>query len=442
MEKKNYVYTLEERNKMFEKDADGAYVNLVIPADYIKSITPPKELENKEITDLDLRNKKPSDYTFDEVLIMKKYSAYIYKQTNLSELYEEDKKEENDILLQLFKNIGDEETTITIFRNGSVDIDSIIKGISSKSRKKIDFSDRLENHLDMTTTLMKKYYSQPVDYSYIVSYKNNNFYSYDLYIDIILMIKNEKMELLSIYKKYDQEQRKEKINEMVERLNKIESDKKHIDISNVSSDLKTDERETIDFKLVRTNSLGSSRFFSDEIDISENIEIPEYLEFVGQINLSEFAKYDKYNLLPKTGMLYFFQSPFYVNGNNYENGKVIYSNDMNLVRKNANIDKDLISNYSVADIKNEIDKFSKRYYKEDDKVYYDSFANEDKNKIYGFYTDCQMNDSDIKKVSNKYIVLLQLGSKVYGEGVTTYLITEEDLKNKNFDNVVYKYVQS
>ena len=53
-----------------------------------------------------------------------------------------------------------------------------------------------------------------------------------------------------------------------------------------------------------------------------------------------------------------------------------------------------------------------------------------------------MNDIDIKKVSSKYVVLLQLGTDIYGEGVTTYLIEEDDLKNKNFNNVIYMYVQS
>ena len=73
---------------------------------------------------------------------------------------------------------------------------------------------------------------------------------------------------------------------------------------------------------------------------------------------------------------------------------------------------------------------------------YNSFKGEELNKIFGFYTDCQMDEEDIRKVSQKYIVLLQLGSDVYGEGVTSYLITEEDLKKKNFDNIIYTYVQS
>lgn len=64
------------------------------------------------------------------------------------------------------------------------------------------------------------------------------------------------------------------------------------------------------------------------------------------------------------------------------------------------------------------------------------------NKLYGFYTDCQMNENDIKKVSKKYIVLLQLGTDIYGDDITTFLILEDDLRNKNFENIIYMYSQT
>ena len=147
--------------------------------------------------------------------------------------------------------------------------------------------------------------------------------------------------------------------------------------------------------------------------------------------------------LCKDGMLYFFQSPFNIDNHYYDFGKVIYSDNMNLVRKNlSTINKDMILNYSLKDICNIKEKFSDRYYEDEGRTIYSGFKNQELNKIYGFYTDCQMQEEEIKKVSKKYIVLLQIGSELYGEGVTTFLITEEDLKNKNFNNIIYKYVQS
>lgn len=53
-----------------------------------------------------------------------------------------------------------------------------------------------------------------------------------------------------------------------------------------------------------------------------------------------------------------------------------------------------------------------------------------------------MNENDIKKVSKKYIVLLQLGTDIYGDDITTFLILEDDLRNKNFENIIYMYSQT
>jgi len=198
------------------------------------------------------------------------------------------------------------------------------------------------------------------------------------------------------------------------------------------------------FELEENSSfeLGASRFFSDTIDIADDIEIPKALEFVGQLNLEELAPYHSNNLLPKSGILYFFQSPIFVEDHYYKHGKVIYSNNSNLKRKPIEVPKDnqeVYVNFSLNHIKSDIEKFDNRY---NGNMEYNSFKGEELNKIFGFYTDCQMDEEDIRKVSQKYIVLLQLGSDVYGEGVTSYLITEEDLKKKNFDNIIYTYVQS
>lgn len=110
----------------------------------------------------------------------------------------------------------------------------------------------------------------------------------------------------------------------------------------------------------------------------------------------------------------------------YECGKVIYSDDSNLIRKEVFIyNKEIDLELGISNIKSKIDKYSS--------------DNDMDNKIMGIYSDPQLNESDILKVSNEYIVLLQLGYDIYGEGVITFLIKEDDLKNKIFDNVIYAY---
>ena len=66
---RQYVYSIEERNKLFEKDENGAFVRLIIP----KS----EGIDNEE---LNLIGKLPTDYTLDEIVTMKKYAHYIYER--------------------------------------------------------------------------------------------------------------------------------------------------------------------------------------------------------------------------------------------------------------------------------------------------------------------------------------------------------------------------
>lgn len=434
----NKKYSLEEANKIFEMDANGAYVRLIIPANEPYDV---KENENE----LNLIGKLPQNYTMNEMIRMKKYVAYVYGQIDKSEVCKETGEYGFKTFLQLVKRKKDESVFIIVLENGFVYIESIINGVESHNNSKFDFIDYLRLELESVFPVMKECCDDIDDKSYKISYKDCVFYSYDLYLDLYMMIKNNEPRLLfSILKKQSQVKKNKIESKKIKELDKLESEKSEIDISDVSGGNISDVRNIIEFKLSQNSSfsLGQSRFFSNVIDIADSVDIPESLEFVGQINLSEFKDYSDYNLLPEKGMLYFFQSPLEVNGHIYINGKVIFSEDMNLIRKEANIPKDLTFNYSINDIQSKIEKFSMRYKKDNDNIYYDPFDGENINKIYGFYTDCQMNDIDIKKVSSKYVVLLQLGTDIYGEGVTTYLIEEDDLKNKNFNNVIYMYVQS
>ena len=52
--------------------------------------------------------------------------------------------------------------------------------------------------------------------------------------------------------------------------------------------------------------LGHSRYGGSIIDLPKNIDHPKNMRFVAQLDLSEFAPFDKEELLPKSGQLYFF----------------------------------------------------------------------------------------------------------------------------------------
>ena len=60
----------EEYCKMFETDGDGAFLRLIIPA-------------SGERPELDLRNKKPSELSLDEVVWAKQYAAEMFKTVDV-----------------------------------------------------------------------------------------------------------------------------------------------------------------------------------------------------------------------------------------------------------------------------------------------------------------------------------------------------------------------
>ena len=66
---KKYVYSYKEYRELFEHDENNAFVRLIIP----KS----EGIDNEE---LNLIGKLPTDYTLDEIVIMKKYAHYIYER--------------------------------------------------------------------------------------------------------------------------------------------------------------------------------------------------------------------------------------------------------------------------------------------------------------------------------------------------------------------------
>lgn len=334
-------------------------------------------------------------------------------------------------IIKLIRRKEDEEETVDIFLNGVVfkrnSKDKIVR--EERLRKEIVFD--LVNQLKESFNLMLINYNDESDKRFEVIYNNHHFYNVDLYLQILLIVNLKKSRNLSIYEyllslNKQIEEYNEENNKVLALLDTYEANKKEIDIKDVLLDKDfIDEKPIISFDIVEKYvfDIGKSRLFSSSVDIPDDVSIPEELELVAQINLAELSKYDDKKLLPKTGMLYFLKSPSVLE-KHYEFGKVIYSKKMDLKRTYKVKHDEQVYTYTMENISKKIEKYNDK---------------PNVNKVFGFYNDKNMSIDDFKKVSQKYIVLLQIGPTPYGNGITTYLISEEDLKNKNFDNVIYKY---
>ena len=85
---KNNTYSqisYEEYKRIFEKDKDGCFINLIIT----------KDEQNEE---LNLIGKKPSDFSKDEIVRMKKYSEQLYKKVDKNTINEYNISINNDFI--------------------------------------------------------------------------------------------------------------------------------------------------------------------------------------------------------------------------------------------------------------------------------------------------------------------------------------------------------
>lgn len=323
--------------------------------------------------------------------------------------------------------------TMSVYESG------IVKARNETIIKKINIVNDIVNYIE--NTKKHGFEKSNFDDKCEVEYNGVIYNSGIMYSNIELMIRNnQNIEAINkvknktrIKQKHEQnikEQKEETIKKNKNKIIEIYNNRNVLDIESLPENKNIITFESINFSLSKKNSfkLGESRVLSKYIDIPDNVEYPEELEFLAQINLNEFSKYDKNGILPSSGSLYFFQGSM-IDDKYYECGKVIYSDDSNFIRKEVFIyNEEMDLELGINDIKSKIDKYSA--------------DNDIENKIMGIYSDPQMNESDILKVSNEYIILLQLGNDIYGEGVITFLIKENDLKNKIFDNVIYTYSQT
>ena len=197
-------------------------------------------------------------------------------------------------------------------------------------------------------------------------------------------------------------------------------------------------------------ALGQSRYGGPIVDLPPGVQYPENLRFAAQLDLSKFSPYDKSGLLPKKGQLIFFAEIM------NDTGKVIYADVANeeLVRTTKEHEDNFYTGILIDKIYADTETLEERYEQpedEDDEVelneqdeVWDYFSGCEKSKIFGIYTNCQLQEEEIEEVAfSDKVVLLQIGENGFNdEGVFSVLIPKEDLKNLNFDNCEFIWAQS
>ncbi|NRA63430.1 MAG: DUF1963 domain-containing protein [Pseudobacteriovorax sp.] len=198
-----------------------------------------------------------------------------------------------------------------------------------------------------------------------------------------------------------------------------------------------------------TIPMGHSRYGGPIIDMPPHVARPVDLEFVAQINLGEFSKFDKKDLLPKTGQLIVFADI------RKDKGLVIYTDTSSeqLVRHIHEHESDFFAGILVGNIRNNSECLRDRLthseggcysFVSDDGLVWDDFAGSETSKIFGIPTHCQWPFSIVKeKIDDDFIVLLQFGENGFNdEGVFSVLIKREHLKNRDFSSCEFHWAQT
>jgi uncharacterized protein YwqG len=196
--------------------------------------------------------------------------------------------------------------------------------------------------------------------------------------------------------------------------------------------------------------LGKSRYGGPVFDLPKGIEPPKGLNFTAQLDLAEFAPFDKSGLLPKKGQLIIFSD--IIN----DTGKVIYADVPNeeLVRHTFEHEDSFWDGVLIDKIFASTETFAERFvepedeedeeYTNEDGLMWGYFEGSDKSKLFGIYTNCQYCQEEIEEVmASDKAVLLQVGEGGFNdEGVFSVLISKDDLKNKVFDSCELTWAQS
>lgn len=240
--------------------------------------------------------------------------------------------------------------------------------------------------------------------------------------------------------------------------------------------------------------LGHSRYGGCVIDIPRNGTFPiaheefdhpvndtatddsegVYLRFAAQLDLGKVGALDRSGLLPKHGQLYFFADIYsgkckvvYSNVTNDELERIWVKHEDNFyngrlitefeAEKESFDDRfrqlneeegelecfDCGADFRVCDCNSEHNTFKPEDLTEDGRVW-DQFSGAEKSKIYGIFSHCQWNSSEIEEMTfSDKIVLLQIGENDFNENaVFCVSITKQDLQKLNFDHCECYWAQT
>ncbi|RZJ87926.1 MAG: DUF1963 domain-containing protein [Hymenobacter sp.] len=197
-------------------------------------------------------------------------------------------------------------------------------------------------------------------------------------------------------------------------------------------------------------SLGHSRYGGPVVDLPPGVDYPAGLRFAAQLDLAFFAPHDKSGLLPRTGQLLFFADIL------TEVGQVFYTEVPNdqLVRVVREHEEDFFAGVLIDYAFATTESLASRYREPEDEEevseanadgkLWDYFAGSERSKIFGIYTNCQLQEEEILAIAESdHILLLQVGEGNFNdEGVFSVLIPEEALRNRDFNACSFTWAQS
>jgi uncharacterized protein YwqG len=222
-------------------------------------------------------------------------------------------------------------------------------------------------------------------------------------------------------------------------LNRIKRFRKYFPNATLQEEREKDDQEYDDY-LKRDIPIGQSRIGGPIVDLPSDIKYPPNYYFLCQLNCSEIEPFDLLGLLPEQGFLYFFiRHP----GND---GVVLYTDKgkeclRRVVKEHLEwaFAGQLIDTPTI-----EKEAFESRFRMEDGHREWDYFAGDEMTKIYGIYSNCQVEMEDVVDRMNdsNRIQLLQIGSDFMGEGAHCISIEKDDLSKKDFSKCIFEYNQS
>lgn len=188
-------------------------------------------------------------------------------------------------------------------------------------------------------------------------------------------------------------------------------------------------------------TLGKSRVGGPVVDLPNGIAYPPELFFACQLDLAQVSPFDPTGLLPKTGQLLFFTD--------LDKGKVIYSESANdeLIRTFKEHEESFWDGKLIESFRSETEILAERFdaslIEDEGDTGWDYFTGNEKSKVFGIYTHCQLEQEEIEEITfSSKILLLQIGEDFTEEGVLSVLIEREDLRNLIFDNCEFAWGQS